>query len=471
MSDALPTVEGDAGLHSLGVSELLRGYRSQRFTPVDVVEAVLRHSERVNGRVNAFVLIDRQRAVAAATESWRRWKEGSPAWPLDGVPISVKDTMNVKGWPTLRGSHLCSDEPQAESSVVAARLESQGAVLFGKTTTPEYAWKGVTDSPRHGTTRNPWHLEWTPGGSSGGAAAAVAAGCGAIAFGSDAAGSVRIPAAFCQVFGFKPTFGALPIAPPHGFVQQAHLGVMTRSVLDAQYALTSTAGADPVDWSSCQPRIDIAHPTSLKGVRVGRLVSRNHNPSTLEQRAVSSAERRLEAVGASVLDHTFDLTELTDVAATLYRCAVGCIIDGFGRDAQARVDPGILAYVEYWRSTSLRDYMAALHRRETGLAALGEFFACVDLAVSPTLPITPFPAGRLAPSGDGDWFEWNPYTPALNLAHCPAASVPFFDSEGLAPMGVQVVGRRMEDALVLHASGQLEAAFGLRLSPMAARAA
>lgn len=471
MSDALPAVEGDAGLHSLGVEELLRGYRSQRFTPVDVAEAVLHHSERVNKSINAFVLIDRQRALAAAAESWRRWNTDSPAGPLDGVPISVKDTMNVKGWPTLRGSHLCSAEAQGESSVVVARLESQGAVLFGKTTTPEHAWKGVTDSPRHGATRNPWNLDWTPGGSSGGGAAAVAAGCGAIAFGSDAAGSVRIPAAFCQVFGFKPTFGALPIAAPPGFAQQAHLGVMTRSVLDAQYALASTVGADPMDWSSCQPLIDMSHPKPLKGVRVGRLVSRHRSLSTLEQSAVTSAERRLEAVGAKVLDHSFDLTELTEVAATLYRCAVGFNIGGLDREAQARVDPGLLAYVEAWRSTSLRNYMAALHRRETGLAALGQFFASVDLAISPTLPITPFPTGRPTLSGDGDWLDWNPYTPALNLAHCPAASVPFFGSANLAPMGVQVVGRRMEDALVLHACGQLEAAFGHRLSPMAASAA
>ena len=457
------------GLHSLGVSDLLRGYTSQLFTPVDVAEAVLRHAERANEHINAFVLIDKQRALASATESWQRWKDGTPIGPLDGVPVSVKDTMGVKGWPTLRGSRLSSDQPLDESSVVVARLESQGAVLFGKTTTPEFAWKGVTDSPRHGVTRNPWHLEWTPGGSSGGAAAAVAAGCGAIAFGTDAAGSVRIPAAFCQVFGFKPTFGALPIAPPLGFVQQAHLGVMTRSVLDAQQALSCTVGADTVDWNSCRP--PIAVPRSLKELRIGRLVSRRHSLSKLAETAVVAAEHHLQSEGAKLTGHTFDVADLSEIAAMLYRCAVGCIVDGFGPEAAATADPGTRAYVEYWRSTSLRDYMGALHRREVALGALAEFFASVDLALSPTVPITPFPVGRLVPSGDADWFDWNPYTPALNLAHCPAASVPYFGTEHLAPMGVQVVGRRMEDSLVLQASASLEAAFGRRLSPIAATAA
>ena len=247
-------------------------YRAKKLSPVEAAAETLRRLERYEGALNAFVLYDPEAAMAAARASEARWQKGEPQGLLDGVPVAIKDTLLTRGWPRLMGSRTIDpNQPWTEDAPVPARLRAEGAVCFGKTTTPEFGWKGVTDSPT-GVTRNPWDLERTPGGSSGGSAAALLAGIGPLAVGTDAGGSIRIPASFCGVFGLKPTFGRVAAYPPGAFGDTAHVGPMARTVEDVALMLDAIKGPDARDWHSL-PDDGIAYRErvregSLKGKRI-----------------------------------------------------------------------------------------------------------------------------------------------------------------------------------------------------------
>ena len=204
-------------LWALGATELVEGYRNGTLSPVEVTKAVLGRIEKLNPVLNAFRQVAADEALRQAQASEARWTAGQPQGLLDGVPVSIKDIILTKGWPTLRGSKTVEPKgPWNDDAPVTARLREHGAVLLGKTTTPEFGWKGVTDSPLTGITRNPWNPAKTPGGSSGGAAAAVASGMGPLAIGTDGGGSIRIPCSFTGLFGIKPSFGRVPAWPSAG---------------------------------------------------------------------------------------------------------------------------------------------------------------------------------------------------------------------------------------------------------------
>ena len=257
----------------LPATELIALYRDKKLSPVEVMAETLRRLERFEAALNAFVLYDPEAAMAQARASEARWRKGEPLGLLDGVPVAIKDTVLTTGWPRLVGSRTI-DPNQAwnEDSPVTERLRAHGAVLFGKTTTPEFGWKPLTDSPLSGVTRNPWDLERTPGGSSGGSAAAVLAGICPLAVGTDAGGSIRIPAAFSGIFGLKPSFGRVAVYPPSAFGDVAHVGPMARTVEDAALMLDAIKGPDSRDWHSF-PDDGVAHRErlqegSLRGKRV-----------------------------------------------------------------------------------------------------------------------------------------------------------------------------------------------------------
>src|SRR3954471_17419833 len=235
-------------LCSLSAAQLLEAYRKHQLSPVDVARAVLERIEKLNPVLNAFNLVS-DRAIEDAKASEARWMAGQPKGLLDGVPVSIKDLLVTKGWPTMRGSKTVDAKgPWNDDAPAVARLREHGAVLLGKTTTPEFGWKGVTDSPLTGITRNPWNPAKTPGGSSGGAAAAVAAGMGPLAVGTDGGGSIRIPCSFTGLFGIKASFGRVPAWPLSPFGTVAHVGPITRTVADAALMLNVLALPDARDW-------------------------------------------------------------------------------------------------------------------------------------------------------------------------------------------------------------------------------
>ncbi|HEX4328554.1 MAG TPA: amidase family protein, partial [Burkholderiales bacterium] len=232
-------------LYHLSAVELSAGYAAKRLSPVEVTQAVLARIDAVNPRVNAFCLVDHEAALAAARASEARWHKGRPLSFIDGVPAGIKDLVLARGWPTLRGSKTVDPAgPWNDDAPATARLREAGAVLLGKTTTPEWGWKGVTDSPLTGITRNPWNLGVTPGGSSGGASAALAAGMGALHVGTDGGGSIRIPSSFCGLAGIKAHFGRVPAWPLSPMGNVAHVGPMARTVRDCAGLLDVLARPD-----------------------------------------------------------------------------------------------------------------------------------------------------------------------------------------------------------------------------------
>src|SRR3954468_7828809 len=292
----------------LPATRLLELYRAKELSPVSVMKDTLARLERYEGALNAFVLYDPDSAMAAARDSEARWRRGEPRGLLDGVPVALKDTVLTKGWPRLVGSRTIDPNQEwREDSPVVARLREAGALFFGKTTTPEFGWKAVTDSPLSGITRNPWNLERTPGGSSGGSGAAVLAGICPLAVGTDAGGSIRIPAAFCGVFGLKPTFGKVAVYPASAFGDVAHVGPMSRTVEDAALMLDAMKGPDSRDWHSL-PDDGIAYRDrvregSLKGKRVALSPSLGYaEPAPAVREAIERAAEVFGSLGA-VVEH------------------------------------------------------------------------------------------------------------------------------------------------------------------------
>ncbi|HEX6722533.1 MAG TPA: amidase family protein, partial [Burkholderiaceae bacterium] len=296
---------GATDLAECTATELLALYRSKQASPVEAANAVLARIERVNPKLLAYCHLAPADAIASARASEARWQRGEPIGALDGVPASIKDLILTKGWPTLRGSRTVdADQPWDVDAPASARLREAGAVLLGKTSTPEFGCKGETNSPRTGITRNPWDPSKTPGGSSGGTAAAVAAGLGPLSVGTDGAGSVRIPAAFCGNFGLKPSFGRVPAHPLSPFGTVAHLGPHAMSVADAALMLNVLKQPDARDWTSLPPDpsdVTAELDSGVAGLRVAFSPTLGYADVHHEvAAAVASAVAELEQLGVAV---------------------------------------------------------------------------------------------------------------------------------------------------------------------------
>src|SRR3954454_5539483 len=290
----------------LPATALLARYRAKKLSPVEVMTETLRRLERYEGAVNAFVLYDPDDAMAEARRAEARWQKREPQGLLDGVPGALKDTLLTRGWPRPVGSKTIDpNQPWIEDSPSVQRLRAAGAAFFGKTATPEFGWKPLTDSPLSGVTRNPWNLQRTPGGSSGGSAVALLAGICPLAVGTDAGGSIRIPAAFCGVFGLKPTFGKVAVYPASAFGDVAHVGPMSRTVADAALMLDAMKGWDSRDWYSLPDDgidyRDRVREGSLKGKRVALSPTLGYRePAPAVRDAIERAGRAFADLGATV---------------------------------------------------------------------------------------------------------------------------------------------------------------------------
>ncbi|MFJ2111380.1 amidase [Streptomyces sp. NPDC087850] len=458
-------VTGRAFLTDLTARQLLAGYARGDFTPVDAVRAVLDRIETVQPLVNAFVRTDAEEALARAEASAARWRAEEPRGLLDGVPVSVKDVFLQRGGPTLRGSlTVRSRGPWDVDAPAVARLREHGAVFVGRTTTPEFDWKGVTDSPLTGVTRNPYDLSRTSGGSSGGSAAAVALGAAPLSIGTDGGGSVRIPASFCGVFGFKPTYGRVPIHPASPFGSLVHAGPLARDAADAALLMDVISGADARDWSALPPAPGLrgalaAGADGVKGLRVA--YSPSFGGQVAVRPAVASAVRRavgrLAELGAYVEEADPDITDPVGAFHTLWFSGAARLLQPFGPERRALLDPGLREIGAAGERCSAVDYLAAVDVRAELGRRLGRFHATYDLLVTPTLPITAFEAGRETPRGSGArrWTGWTPFTYPFNMTRQPAATVPCgVDGDGL-PIGVQLVAARHQDALVMRAAHAL----------------
>ena len=446
-------------------TELVANYRARRLSPVEAVRAALDRIAALNGRLNAFCLIDDDAALAASRESEARWQAGAPCGLVDGVPATVKDLILTQGWPTLRGSKTISpDQTWDEDAPAVARLREHGAVLLGKTTTPEFGWKGVTDSPLTGVTRNPWDEGKTPGGSSGGAAVAAATGMGALHIGTDGGGSIRIPAAFTGVFGFKPSFGRVPVYPSSPFGTLAHLGPLTRTVADAALMLTVLAEPDARDWYALPADgRDYGHglDDGVAGLRVAFAPTLGRAPVEPEvARLVAAAAAVFAELGATVEEADPGVGDCAETFARHWFPGAANALRALGAEQRRKMDPGLIAIAEQGARLALMDYLAAVKEREALGQRMNLFHRRWDLLLTPTLPLAAFEAGRETPlTAAGErWTDWTPFTYPFNLTRQPAASAPCGFTEAGLPVGLQIIGPLYRDDLVLRAARAFEAA-------------
>lgn len=447
----------------LTASELVAAYSTGELSPVEATEAALRAIEERDGELNAYCLLDPQAALEDARASESRWREGNPIGWLDGVPTSIKDMFLTRGWPTLRGS-TCIDpnQPWEVDSPVTARLRENGLVVLGKTTTPELAWKGVTDSPLTGITRNPWNPALTPGGSSGGSAAAVAAGMGELSVGTDGGGSIRIPASFTGIVGLKPTHGRVPLYPASPFGPLSHAGPMARSVDDAALMLDVLALPDHRDPAALPPPVSAYREAVRRDVR-GLIAA--FSPTLGYVRVdpevaaiVRAAVTALDEAGLRIEETDPGFTDPKDAFDVLWSTGAAQWLDTFPPDSEEKIDPGLRRIWQQGKTYSAADYLAATAERATLGILMGEFHTRYDVLITPTVPIPPFEAGHDVPPGSGlsEWPEWTPFTYPFNMTQQPAISVPAgFTASGL-PVGIQIVGPRHSDDLVLSVARLLE---------------
>ncbi|GJL89293.1 MAG: amidase [Minwuia thermotolerans] len=444
--------------------DLAVGYEKGEFSPVEVASAVFDRIDAVDGRLNAFRVLDRDEAMAAAARSTERWLKGAPLSPIDGVPTSIKDLFAVKGISNRRGSLTTPDTPDLEDAPTVARLRNAGAVILGKTNTPEFGWKGVTDSPAQGPTRNPWNTERTPGGSSGGASAAAAAEMGVLHLGTDGGGSIRIPAAFAGVFGHKPSFGRVPYFPPSPMGTLAHAGPLTRTVADSVLMLNVMMGEDAQDWYT-QPSGPVqlaALSGGVKGMKVAYSPALGHAPVDGEVAAsVAEAARLFAEMGAEVEECDPFTVDPVGIFNTLWQSGAYGALRNLPPDQRAKLDPGLSKVLDDAAGISLGDYMDAQRDRAAFSSAVKVFMSKYDLLLTPTLSVPAFGVDRLVPEGwaedaQNSWVAWTPFSYPFNLTQQPACSVPCgFTKEGL-PVGLQIVGRMFDDATVLRAAQAYE---------------
>jgi aspartyl-tRNA(Asn)/glutamyl-tRNA(Gln) amidotransferase subunit A len=459
--------------HWLSAVEMNRGYAAKKFSPLEIAKSCLSQVNRHEPALNAMSLVDETVTLAMAKESARRWAKGNPLSKLDGVPVLIKDLLLVKGWPTLRGSKtILRDQEWSVDAPCVARLREAGAVFLGLTTTPEFGWKGVTDSPLTGVTRNPWNISKTPGGSSGGSAAALAAGYAPLAIGTDGGGSIRIPAGFTGTFGLKPSFGRVPAFPLSPFGTVAHVGPMTRTVKDAALMLNEMARPDNRDWHSL-PYENRDYSKNLSGDLKGLRVAYSRNLGYVKVAAdvgkrVDDAVKALRKLGAKVTEIDPGFSDPADIFRVLWwsgaRAALGHLPD----DKLALLDPALADVVEQAKSITASDIMSANKARGALGTQMRLFMENFDVLVTPTLPITAFEAGFLQPQdpdNHGKWVNWTPFTYPFNLTQQPAASIPCgFGDDGL-PVGLHVIGQMFRDHTVLKVCAAYERETGHYIVP------
>ncbi len=457
-------------LCALTATELLQLYRSKQASPVEVTRAVLDRIEKLNPVLNAFCFLDSVSSLKEAKQSEKRWLQGSPLGLLDGVPVSIKDLLLTKGWPTLRGSKTIDPKgPWNDNAPAVARLRGHGAVLLGKTTTPEFGWKGVTDSALTGITRNPWNPKMTPGGSSGGSAAAVAAGMGPLTIGTDGGGSIRIPCGFTGVFGLKPSFGRVPAWPLSPMGTVAHVGPMTRSVEDAALMLNVISLPDVRDWHALPYEARdyrIGLDDGVKGLRIAYSADLGYAKVDPEiRKIVDKAIKTFVQLGAHVENKSPGFENCGPLFSAHWFPGAASVVRATPPAKRRLMDKGLLETARLGERVSTSEYFAAMQKRGALGVLMNRFHETWDLLVTPTLPLAAFRAGQEMSNllKEKRWTDWTPFTYPFNLTQQPAATIPCGLTKKGLPVGLHIVGPRYADALVLRAARAFESAHPIRM--------
>jgi aspartyl-tRNA(Asn)/glutamyl-tRNA(Gln) amidotransferase subunit A len=451
----------------LSATELAALVRTKKVSPVEILSAVLDRIDKVNPRLNAYVLVvaDEARKDARAAER-ALGKKGARLGPLHGLPFSVKDLVITKNVTTTFGTPLFKDHVPTEDAPMVARMKTAGAVMLGKTNTPTFGWIGATHNLLHGVTRNPWNLERTPGGSSGGASAACAAGLAPLHIGTDGGGSIRIPAAFTGIYGFKPSYGRIPVYPASGGWSLSHVGPMTRTVADAALMMNACAGPDERDQSSLPAeRVDYVKALrgSLEGLRVAYAEDLGF-ADVVDPDVAALCTRAVKAfreLGCRVEEVEPRWPSPREAWEQIFCGGIAARMAPY-RERRDAIDPGLLQIIESTLRNGPLRYVQAWFDRLAWWQHPRAFFAKYDLLLTPTVACPPFRTGLDNPTDIAGRpvppYGWMPFTYAFNMTGQPAASVPCGLTREGVPVGLQIVGRRHDDVGVLRASAAFERA-------------
>jgi aspartyl-tRNA(Asn)/glutamyl-tRNA(Gln) amidotransferase subunit A len=455
----------------LSAEDMLIEFARRRLTPVDVLQAVTERVARHNPALNAFVVMN-PHALDAAAESTMRWRVGRPIGALDGVPVTVKDLLDLAGFPTRRGSRTTSTDPVPDDAPLVTSLRAAGAIILGKTTTTEFGWKTPGDCPLNGITRNPWNNDHTTGGSSSGAGAAGAAGFGPLHVGTDAGGSVRIPAAWCGLVGLKPTYGRIPQWPTSAFASVSCAGPMTRTVRDAALMFSVMAQYDlrdpfclPTDGRDWRDGIE----AGVAGLSVGILRHPGFDaPADSDAvKAVERAAHLLAAAGATVEEATADLPDPSLTFSRVWGAALSRLVASMPTQLANLLDPGIREVASVLGSMTASDFMGSEATRAQVGHAMGRFHQRYDLLLCPTVPAGPPLAD--APTNDpirALTEAWAPWTFMFNLSRQPAITIPMGMRANGLPNAVQIAAAQFRDDLVLRAARAIELAAPIAVAAM-----
>ncbi len=445
----------------LSAEAMLEAFARRRLSPMDVLQAVTERVARLNPHINAFACMNPE-AARQARDSAARWRAGRPIGPLDGVPTTIKDLVDVAGFPTRRGSRTTDPTPVQDDAPMVVGLKAAGAVILGKTTTTEFGWKTPGDNPLNGITRNPWNGDYTTGGSSSGAGAAGAAGFGPLHIGTDAGGSVRIPAAWCGLVGLKPSYGRIPQWPSSAFASVSCAGPMTRTVRDAALMFSAMARFDardpfclpddPRDWRD-------GIETGVAGLSVA-VMGRPGFDAPVDAdgiAAVEQAARILSDAGAIVEQAEPDLPDTSLVFSRLWGASLARLAHAMPPEKRAQLDPGILEVAGKLAGMTAIEFMDAEAMRAAAGHAMAAFHQRYDLILCPTVPNGP----SLADAATTDpvralMTEWAPWTFTFNVTRQPAIAMPLgFRADGM-PNSVQIAAAQYRDDLVFRAARVLE---------------
>jgi aspartyl-tRNA(Asn)/glutamyl-tRNA(Gln) amidotransferase subunit A len=449
-------------LHDLSAVDLIAGFRARQFSPTEVLEDVFAHIAVWEPHIKALYAFDPDGARASAKASTARWHKDEPVGPLDGVPTTIKENIATQGVPVPLGAATTKLVAAAADAPPAARLREAGAVIFSKTTMPDYGMLSSGLSSFHPLTRNPWDLSRNPGGSSAGAGAAGAAGYGPLHLGTDIGGSVRLPACWCGVVALKPSLGRIPIDPPYvGRVA----GPMTRTVDDAALMMSVLSKPDRRDGMSLPPD-DInwkALSCPPRRLRIGLMLDLGvGQPLEQEVRDVAiSAARAFEATGAGITEVAGVLTrEMLDGLDAFWRARAWDDLSKLAPEMRGKALPYIYKWAEAGAKLTGLDVIRGLNATMAIRAAAAKLFVDVDYLISPVSPVVNFAAELASPINDpAKPFEHIGYTVPWNMAENPAASINGGYSAAGFPIGVQIVGRRFDDLGVLRMAKAFE---GLR---------
>jgi aspartyl-tRNA(Asn)/glutamyl-tRNA(Gln) amidotransferase subunit A len=443
--------------------ELARRIAAREVSPVEVARRALGRAEATQGSLNSFFLIMDEQALAAARAAEDAVMRGGPLGPLHGIPFSAKDLVAVGGVPFCFGSRTMADNVAPADAPAVERMKRAGAILIGKTTTSEFGCKAVGDCPLTGITRNPWNPGRTPGGSSAGAAASVAAGITPLALGTDGGGSIRIPCSFTGLAGIKAQYGRVPVWPTTAAPTLSHVGPMARTIADAALMLMSIAGydaRDPFAVAGPLPDLLAACDVGAAGLRIA--YSRTYGyarPDADVVALIDAAAKTFETLGCIVepVEAVFD-TDPVDAWNAEFYASIGTRLAPMLEKQRDLLDPAVAATLDGALRQDLRGYYTKVFERYALRERMRLFFERYDLLLSPTLPVAALDVGQNVPAhlADRNLVSWVYYTYPFNLTGQPAATVCAGLSQGM-PVGLQLVGRTLGEYDVVRAAAAFEA--------------